>query len=125
MPLLNLSENEQRDFDAIAPGRYFAEVYECEMRETGGGKLPKGTPMIWIHFKVTGRVGEDDGPSDESQFYNRRLFRNLIVPPETLDGKPYKSFKQFNGMIVRFFVALGYDEDEVTGGDFDPDLDEQ
>lgn len=126
MPLLDLSENEQRDFNPIPPGRYYAEVYECEERETGpGGKLPEGTPMIWVHFRITGKVGEDEGPTEDSEYWNRRVFRNLIVPPRELDGKAYKSYKMFNGAIVAFFKGLGYPEDEVIGGGFEPDLDEQ
>jgi hypothetical protein len=127
MPLLNLTDNEQLEFDALEPGWYFAEVFEAEDRETKGSddaKLPKGTPMIWMHFKITGRVGEDAGPTEESEYYNRRAFRSLIIPPETLDGKPYAHFKKMNGMIIRCLMAMGYTEEELTSGDFDLDTDD-
>jgi hypothetical protein len=127
VPLLNLTENEQQDFDAIDSGRYFAEIYEAEERQTKGGenaKLPKGTPFIWLHFKITGRVGEDDGPNEESEYYNRRVFRNLIVPPEKVAGKKYEHYKKMNGQIVRFLTCAGYPEEEVTKGDFELDTDD-
>lgn len=126
-PLLNLSENESAEFEALPPGRYFANVFEIEEREIQGenGKLPKGTPMIWIHFQITGRVGEDEGPNEESPYWNRRAFRNLVVPPEELNGKKYEHYKKMNGMIVRFFISLGHPEEEVTSGSFDPDLEDE
>ena len=127
MPLLNLSENEQQDFDAIPSGRYWAEIFDAEERETKGGenaKLPKGTPMIWIHFKILGKIGEDSEPGESSSFFNRRVFRTLVVPPEKIGGKKYEHFKKMNGQIVRFLTAAGFTEEEVTRGDFELDCDD-
>lgn len=127
MPLLNLTENEQQDFDALPGGRYFVEVFDAEDRETKGAegaKLPAGTPMIWLHLKVLGRVGEDDGPNEESEYYNRRLFRHMVIPPEKIGSKKYEHFKKMNGQIVRMLVAFGYPEEEVVGGGFELDTDE-
>jgi hypothetical protein len=127
MPLLNLTDNEQSDFEfeAIPAGKYWAEVFDAEDRETKGSegaKLPKGTPMIWLHFKILGKVGEDDGPNEESEYYNRRVFRTLVIPPAKIAGKPYEHFKKMNGQIVRCLTALGYEESEVTSGDFELDV---
>lgn len=123
MPMLDLTNHEEMNFDAIPPGKYFAQVYEIEERETSGeGKLPKGTAMIWVHFLITGRVGEDDGDNEESEYYNRRAFTNLTIPPSDYDPK---KAKMMNGNIVSFFKALGHTEEEVTSGDFEPDLDEE
>jgi hypothetical protein len=127
MPLLNLTDNEQMDFDAIPSGKYWAEVFDAEERETKGGegaKLPKGTPMIWLHFKILGKVGEDDGPNEDSDYYNRRVFRTLVIPPAKIGGKAYEHYKKMNGQIVRCLVALGYTEEEVTAGDFELDVDD-
>jgi len=124
MPLLNLTEFEEQNFEALAPGKYFANVYEIEDRETGGGpdaKMPGGTPMIWVHFQIEGRVGEDDGPNEDSPYYNRRAFRNMVIPPADYDRKAAKAM---NGMIVSFFKALDVPEDVITSGEWEPDLQE-
>lgn len=128
MPLLNLADNEQMEFDAIPSGKYWVEVFDAEERETKGSegsKLPKGTPMIWLHLKVLGKVGTDNGPEDEeSEFYNRRLFRTLVIPPAKIGNKAYEHYKRMNGQIVRMLTSLGYTEEEVTGGDFELDTDD-
>ena len=129
-PLLNLTDNEQVDFeyDAIPSGKYWAEIFDADERETKGSegsKLPKGTPMIWTHWKILGRVGEDDGPGEsheDSEYYNRRVFRTLVVPPAKINGKAYEHYKKMNGQIVRFLVAIGYSEADVTGGNFELDM---
>jgi hypothetical protein len=121
-PLLNLTEYEEQNFEAMPPGKYFASIYEIEERETKGGpdaKMPEGTAMLWVHFLIEGKVGEDEGPNEDSPWYNRRQFRNMVIPP---DGYDKKAAKAMNGMIVSFFKALGVSEQEVTSGDFEPDL---
>lgn len=125
MPTLNLSEfDEQQPFEALPPGKYFASIYEIEDRATKGGpdaKMPEGTPMIWVHFMLEGKVGEDEAPNEDSPYYNRRAFRNMVIPPEDYDPKASRAM---NGMIVGFFKALGVEEEKITSGEWEPDLQE-
>ena len=122
MPTLNLTEYEEQSFDAIPSGRYYAEVFDIEDRETrNDGATPAGTPMIWVHFKITGKVGETQQDDEEYEFYNRRVFVNLVVPPEDHDPKKAKAM---NGRIVSLFKALGVEESEITSGEFEPDLED-
>lgn len=130
MPTLDLTQYEEQNFDALEPGRYFAQIFEIEERETQGGpgaKMPEGTPMIWVHFLITGRVGEDSGPNEESPYYNRRAFTNMVIPTAeyiALDPKNAKKAKTMNGRIVSFFKAVGFSEEEVTTAGFEPDLED-
>ena len=124
-PTLNLTDyDEPQNFDAMPPGKYFAQVFDAEDRETQGGenaKMPACTPMIFCHFMITGKVGETD-PEDESyEFYNRRQFRNLVIPPEDYDEKKRKSM---NGMIVALYRALGYTQEQITSGSFEVDTED-
>lgn len=116
---LNLTDfDEPTSYDAVQPGKYFVTVEDAEDRETQGGenaKMPEGTPLIWVHFKVTGKVGEEEQGEDESPFYNRRFFRNLVVPPEDYDSKKRK---QMNGMLVSLYRACGWTMEEITSGTF-------
>lgn len=122
MPLLNLTDYDEQSFDALPAGRYYAEVFEIEERQTkNDGATPAGTDMIWVHFKITGKVGEDDGPNEESPYYNRRAFVNLVIPPEGHDAKKAKTM---NGRIVSLFKAFGVPEEEIASGNFEPDLDD-
>lgn len=114
-PALNLAGADTKGFDAFPSGTYDAEVFEVSMTAIKGedGKLPKGTPGFNVQFKITG--GEYD---------NRRVFNNYWIAPAKVNGKKYDKKAMMDGMLVRFFVAIGYDEDQVTGGDFDPDLED-
>lgn len=124
MPTLNLTDfDEQQSFEAIPPGKYFAEIFDAEDRETAGGenaKMPEGTPMIFCHFLITGKVGEVE-QGEDSTYYNRRAFRNLVIPPEDYDANKRKAM---NGMIVALYRAVGFTDEQITSGDFDVDTED-
>jgi hypothetical protein len=122
---LNLTDyDEQQSFEAMPPGKYYSNIFDAEDRETQGGenaKMPQGTPMIFCHFMITGKVGETEVEDEDYEFYNRRQFRNLVIPPEDYDAKKRKSM---NGMIVALYKAVGYTTEEITSGDFEVDTDD-
>jgi len=125
MPTLDLSNyDEQKTFDAIPAGKYFVNIFDAEDRETAGGenaKMPAGTAMIFLHCQVTGKVGET-GPDDENyEFYNRRLFRNLTVPPEGYDEKKSRAMR---GMIVALYQAVGVPTEQITTPGFEYDTED-
>lgn len=124
-PTLNLTDyDEQQSFEAMPPGKYFAQIFDAEDRETQGGenaKMPAGTPMIFCHFMITGKVGETEVEDEEYQYYNRRQFRNLVIPPEDYDEKKKKSM---NGMIVALYKAVGYTTEQITSGSFEVDTED-
>lgn len=124
MPTLNLTDyDEQQVFEALPPGKYFATIFDSEDRETQGGenaKMPEGTPMIFCHFMLTGKVGESE-QGEDSPYYNRRAFRNLVIPPVDYDQKKRKSM---NGMIVALYKAVGYTTEQITSGDFEVDTED-
>lgn len=124
-PTLNLTDYEEpKGFDALPAGKYFATVFDAEDRETAGGenaKMPAGTPMIFLHFMITGKVAEAE-QGEDSPYYNRRAFRNMVVPPDDYDPKKAKAMR---GMIVSFYRAVGYTDEEITSGDFDADTEDQ
>lgn len=122
---LNLEGADLSGFDPLPSGQYHAQVFEVEMRATKGGedaKLPKDTPMINVQYKILGKVGEETG--EDAPFFNRRVFGTYIIAPATVDGQPYNNKKTMDGILARFLTAIGYSEDEVTSGNFDPDLDD-
>src|SRR4051794_20188197 len=122
-PLLNLADADTSGFAALPSGSYHCEVFSASMVETAGkegAKLPPKTPGINFQFKVLGKVGEEVG--EDSPYYNRRVFRAWYIPPEK--GYDKAKGQKMKGMIVRLFTSLGYPEDEVIAGDFDPDLEE-
>ena len=125
MPTLNLTDfDEQQSFEAMPPGKYFSIIFDEEDRATQGGenaKMPAGTPMIFLHFQITGKVGETEVEDEEYQYYNRRQFRNLVVPPEDYDEKKRKSM---NGMIVALYKAVGYTTEQITSGSFEVDTED-
>lgn len=128
--LLNLAEAE--GFDPLPPGTYVCEVFSHEMAATKGGenaKLPAGTPMIKIQFKVISDTEGNTEVDDEGtmvKLENRRVFGQWVVPPAEIDGEPYKHYKMMNGTIVGLMQALGYEKAEIQDKKgFDPDLDEK
>jgi hypothetical protein len=120
MGLLDLSDANLKGFEALDAGRYDAEIVELSMdavkNTDGTGKMPAGTPMVKAQFrvlnpKIDGEVIDQD----------RRAWKTYIVPPKGHDPKKAATMK---GMIARFFMALGVDEEKVTAPDFDPDFED-
>lgn len=109
---LNLSDADIKGFEALDPGRYNAEVFEITMDavKNDTGKMPIGTPMMKVQLKLT-----DEGVE------NRRVFTQYVIPPADYDAKKRNTM---NGMVARFFIALGEDEKKVTSGKFDPDFED-
>jgi hypothetical protein len=117
---LNLGDANLKGFDALEPGRYNAEVFEMTMdavkNTSGTGKMPAGTPMIKVQFKLLSNSrGETDGIN------NRRAWATFVIPPEGYDERKAQNMK---GMIARLFIALGTPEETVLSGSFDPDFED-
>jgi hypothetical protein len=111
---LNLQDADMKGFDPIEPGRYNAEVFAITMdavkNTSGEGKMPAGTPMVKVQFKIT-----------DSEYENRRVFTQFVIPPKDYDKSAAAKMK---GMLARFFIALGTPEEEVLNKNFDPDFDD-
>lgn len=122
MPTLNLTDYDpQQSFEAMPPGKYYAIIFDAEDRETQGGdnaKMPAGTPMLFFHFMITGKVGETEVEDEDYEYYNRRQFRNLVIPPNDYDEKKRKSM---NGMVVALYKAVGFTTEQITSGSFEVD----
>ena len=117
---LNLADAELKGFDAVDAGRYNAEVFAITMdavkNASGEGKMPAGTPMIKVQFKLV-----SDASGNEEGINNRRVFASYVVPPKDYDPKKAAMMK---GMIARLFIALDDPEDKVVSKNFDPDFDD-
>lgn len=115
---LNLSDADMTGFEAVEAGRYNAVVAAMNMdavkNTSGQGKMPAGTPMIKIRFKLT---ADNVDPSVE----NKSVFVSYVIPPAGYDAKKAATMK---GMIARFFVAMGVPEEQVLSSSFDPDFDD-
>ena len=111
---LNLSDADLKGFDAVEPGRYIAEVFKMSndavKNADGQGKLPAGTPQIKVQFKLLSTI---DGTTEGIE--NRRVFNTYNIPPDS-----YEKAKMMKGMLVRFFTAVGFPEEEVMSKKFDP-----
>jgi hypothetical protein len=132
MPVLNLTDREDAGFDPLPAGRYRASVYDAEERYTGGGgKLPEGTAMIWIQWKIEEplfpypEVGsEDDAGIKVPNWENKYQFSQNVVPPQEINGEPYKNYKMMNGIIFRLLESLGYTEEQLNSGSFELDYED-
>lgn len=113
---LDLSDANIKGFEAVDAGRYNAKVFALDMdavkNTSGRGKMPAGTPMIKVQFKLT---ADNIDPSVE----NKRVFVSYVIPPEGYDQKKAATMK---GMIARFFMALGVPEEQVMSNAFDADF---
>jgi len=113
---LNLSDADLSGFEPLEPGRYNAEVFEITMdavkNTSGEGKMPAGTPMVKVQFKLT---GNDDA------LENRRVFTQFVIPPKEYDKAKAAKMK---GMLARFFIATGDAEEVVLNKEFDPDFED-
>lgn len=111
---LNLGDADTSGFEPLEAGRYNAEVFEMKMdavkNASGQGKMPAGTPMIKVQFKLT-----DEG------VHNRRVFSQYILPPKDYDQAKAAKIK---GMLVRFLTAIGEDETKVKSAKYAPDFED-
>lgn len=110
---LNLSDADTSGFEAVEPATYNAVVHELKWDATKGGpnaKLPKGTPMLRVQFRLT-----------DDEVDNRRVFTQFAIPPADHDAKKAAKMK---GMLVRFLVALGEEESKVMSKKYDIDFDD-
>lgn len=111
---LNLADADLKGFEAVDPGRYNAEVFEITMdavkNASGQGKMPAGTPMIKVQFKLT-----DEGVE------NKRAWVQYVIPPADYDATKASKLK---GMVARLFMAFGDSEETVLSGSFDPDFED-
>jgi len=111
---LNLADADLSGFDPIEPGRYNAEVFDISwdaVKNTDGtGKMPAGTPMLKIQFRLI-----------DEPLVNRRVFVTYVNPPKDYDQAKAAKMR---GMIARFFIALGITEETVRSKGFDPDFEE-
>jgi len=109
--LSNLKGADAKGFEAIPAGTYDAVVYEAghvAVKEGTDGSLPAGNPGIKVQFKIDG--GEYD---------NRRVFTNFWLAP-----KGHEKKQVMDNILAAFLVAIGYDEDEVTGGKLEIDYED-
>lgn len=104
------------DFDAIPSDHYHCSVFKMDMKETKDkeeNKLPGGTPMINIQFKVEG-----------GDYNNRRVFRQLIIAPAKIGNKPYEHKNMMDRILGQFFKCVGFSDEEIKSGDFDPSFED-
>lgn len=105
---LDLSGADTSGFDPIPSGWYECIVYEITHVEVEGadGKLAQGTPGINVQFKVDG-----------GQYDNRRVFNRYWIPNAEQAPDLEKRNKML-GMLARFFMALGWTEEQVKSSSF-------
>lgn len=105
MSILDLSGADTSGFEALPTNSYNCNVYEVEMTEvSGSGKLPAGTPMVKVQFRV--KEGEDHA--------NHPIWTNYPLP-----DKSYENAAKTLGNFVNFLVAVGEDADKVKSKGFD------
>jgi hypothetical protein len=111
---LNLQDADLKGFEAVEAGRYNAEIFSITMDAvknlSGTGKMPAGTPMVKVQFRLT-----DEGVE------NRRVFSTYVIPPNDYDATKASKLK---GMLARFFIALGDPEEKVMSSSFAPDFED-
>jgi hypothetical protein len=124
---LDLSGADTSGFPTLPAGTYEAVVAVAEMEETQGGadaKLPAGTPMLAVEFRVTeeGEVESHDGSKFE--MHDKPVWRRFVIAPAKVGGKNYEHKAKMDGILYRFLEAVGYDADEIASGEFELDTDD-
>jgi hypothetical protein len=104
---INLTDIEDRSFEALPAGRYIVKLTDYEAREVkkNDGKVPKGTPMINWEFTV---ISDKSG---DTKYENRKLWMNSVIHERTLS------------MLKGLLKASGaYSDADLAGElDFEPD----
>jgi hypothetical protein len=107
MSILDLSGADTSGFEALPTSSYDCTVYEVEMTETRGGagaKLPTGTPMVKVQFRI----------KDGEEHAGHPFWTNFPLPDKT-----YENAGKTLGNFVNFLSALGEDADKVKTKGFD------
>lgn len=101
--VLDLSDADTTQFEAIPADRYNALVWEMSWSKTQGGpnaKMPAGTPYINVQFKI-----------EDEPYVNRRVFNKYFpIAPEGYDADKAAKNK---GSFVNFLMAIT-SQDEAT-----------
>jgi hypothetical protein len=115
MEPLNLAGADTSAFEAVDPGTYAAEIAKTEWKETSGnGKMPEGCPMLSIGFKIT-----------EEPFVDRWVFGQWTLPDAAYEKAEKDKSAKLKGMFVRTIMAItGDDEETVTSGNYELDIDD-
>lgn len=115
---LDLGDADTRGFAPLDPGNYNAEIVQLDWDATTNpnGNLPVGTPMLKIQVKILNP--EIDGEVIDQ---DRRAFAQYFSPPRSYDARKRATML---GMMARFFMALGYQEEEVKSSNFNPNFED-
>lgn len=103
---INLTDVDDRSFEALPAGKYIVKATDYELKETSGnGKLGAGVPMINWEFTVVTDIHGDD------KYASRKLWMNTVIHEKTM----------FN--IKGLLRAVGLFTDEQLEGelDFEPE----
>jgi len=103
---INLTDVDDRSFEALPANRYILKVTDYEMREVkNDGKVPKGTPMINWEFTVQA------DRSGDTKYQNRKVWMNCVIHERSLFN--LKALLRASGAIP---------EDQLNGElDFEPE----
>lgn len=106
MSVLDLSGADTSGFEALPTGVYNANVYEVEMTEvSGSGKLPAGTPMVKVQFRV----------KEDEEHGGHPFWTNYPLP-----DKSYENAAKTIGNFVNFVAAVtGESSDKIKSKGFD------
>lgn len=109
---INLTDIDDRAFEALPAGRYVIKVTDYEMREVkNDGKVPKGTPMINWEFTVQ---SARDG---DTQYANRKVWMNTVIHERSLFN--LKGLLRASGAYTaeQLEGELDFEPDEVLGAE--------
>lgn len=129
MPILDLSDAQEfgeTQWVPLPEGTYTAVIDEVTMTETKGtnpdAKLPAGTPVINVRFKVN----EDEIPGDDmlpepdsedvTPRFSRTVYKGYVIAP-----KKYANKQALDNILYGFLKSIGYDAEEVKSGKFSLD----
>jgi Protein of unknown function (DUF669) len=109
---INLTDVDDRSFEAIPAGRYVLKITDYEMKETKGeGKLGAGVPMINWEFTV-----QFDKNGDTS-YSSRKLWMNTVIHEKTLFN--LKALLRATGKFTAEDLQgeLDFEPDDCIGAD--------
>jgi hypothetical protein len=109
---INLTDIDDRSFEALPASRYILKVTDFEMREVrNDGKVPKGTPMINWEFTV-----QSDRQGD-TKYQNRKVWMNTVIHERSLFN--LKALLRATGAFTdeQLEGELDFDPDEIVGSE--------